>query len=88
MKKIWPYIATFFIGLSAGIMIGVKWLGEKTVFKGNVRIKQRGRGNIQKPDLDVNLPIQTKRGDRSQDRIARRNERRMKKDLTGLEKST
>ena len=27
MKKAWPYISTFLLGVIAGLIAGVKWLG-------------------------------------------------------------
>jgi len=84
MKKAWVYISMFLAGLSAGIVIAVKWLSDKTVYKGDFRIRQRGRGNRQMTELGLNLPIQTKRGDRKQSRIAKKNNRKLKKDLRKL----
>ena len=86
MKKIWSYIALFFIGLSAGIAVGVKWLGDKTVFKGSVRIKQRGKGNVQKPEIIAEIDEkQANTGVLSKWR-QRRIERKKKRALRRLEK--
>ena len=83
MKKIWSYISMFFIGLSAGIIVAVKWLNEKTVFKGQVRIKQRGKGNEQMTDIRPQTVVQSKRQakkqEKKQDKIIKRNKKRAKK---------
>jgi hypothetical protein len=88
MKKLWPYIATFFIGLSAGIVIAVKWLNERVVYKGTVRIKQRGKGNIQEPSIRAEITPETKREGKKQAKIIKRNERKSRRSLRRLEKST
>ena len=88
MKKAWGYIALFFAGVAAGIVVGVKIMGDQisiTVKK----IKQKrtsGESDISIPiNLDnANLGIQTKRGDRKQSRIEKRNDRKLKKDLRKL----
>jgi len=42
MKKIWGYIAVFFIGLSAGLLVAIKTAGDK--YSAIIRkIKQKGR---------------------------------------------
>ena len=85
----WGYIALVAIGIIIGIVLWEYVSKSETVFRGHIRIKQRGRGNIQKPGITTEIQPQTKRGDkkaaRQQARIVRRNERRKKKDLRKLE---
>ena len=88
MKKIWPYVSAFFIGLSAGIVVAVKWLNEKTVFKGSVRIKQRGKGNEQMTDIRPEIDAGTAKNERKQARIIKRNEKRTKKAAKRLNKNS
>lgn len=79
MKKIWSYISMFFIGLSTGIIIAVKYLNEKTVYKGNFKLKQRGRGNEQMMEVKPEINNQAKREAKKQAKIIKRNKKRTKK---------
>ncbi len=79
MKRIWGFIATLFIGFSAGLIFAVKWLvPEKVVFKGKIRLNQRGRGNTQLTDIRPEINANTKREDKKAERQAKRDERRSK----------
>jgi len=79
MKKIWSYIALFFMGLSAGIVIAAKWISGDE-YKAYIRkIRQRGRDNatstvVFKPTLGSGSIS------RREERIARREERKNKGD--------
>lgn len=88
MKKVWSYVALFFMGLSTGIVVSVKWLNEKTVFKGNVRIKQRGKGNEQMTDIHPEIDAGSKRDDKKQAKIIKRNAKKEKRAAKRLEKTT
>jgi len=88
MKKIWSYIALFFIGLSSGIVFAVKYLSDKTVFKGSVKIKQRGKGNDQMTDIHPEISAGSSKEDKKQARIIKRNERKAAKATKLLEKSS
>jgi hypothetical protein len=84
LKNKWTYIAVNLLGVIIGIIIGVKWLGDKTVYNGDLRIKQRGRGNIQKPEISLEITPKPRRVERLQAklekkkaRIARRLEKRL-----------
>ena len=67
MKKIWKWLALFFMGVSAGIAFGVKYLGDKTIYRGRVLFKQRGRGNKMSPTLT--LTVKNKKEDRRAKRV-------------------
>jgi len=73
----------FFIGLSSGIVFAVKYLNEKTVYKGNFKLKQRGKGNEQladiRPEINHESKRQAKKKTKKQDRIIKRNKKRTKK---------
>lgn len=86
MKKVWSYIALFFIGLSSGIVVAVKWLNEKTVYKGNFKFKQRGQGNQQQSDIIIETGEESAKFKRKQARIIKRNEKRAKKATKRLNK--
>ena len=60
---IWQYLVFFFVGLAAGMFLAVKTnMGVDTILRGQIKIKQRGRNNSQRPSFDTNLPDQDKRG--------------------------
>ena len=86
MKKIWSYIAMFFIGLSAGIVFAVKYLSEKVVV--NVK-KQRIKGNANRMNVDVPIngeTLKSAKSERKQDKIIKRNRKRAEKAVKRLQK--
>ena len=67
MKKIWSYLAVGFAFFSSGIIFAVKFLvSEKIVIKGKVKLKQRGKGNLQQTDIKPQIEANTKRDERKQ----------------------
>lgn len=57
----WKIAAIAMSFYSLGILTGV-WVDKDYLYKVTIgKIKQRGKGNNQDTNLDVNLPIQTKR---------------------------
>ena len=86
MKKIWSYIAMFFIGLSSGIVFAVKYLNEKTVYKGNFKLKQRGQGNTQNSDLTIDTAKKAAKDQRKLDRLKAKNDKRADKLRKKIEK--
>ena len=86
MKKIWSYIAAFFIGLSAGIVFAVKYLSEKTVFKGSVKLRQRGKGNTQLTDIRPEINAKSSKNEKKEARIIKRNQKRAEKATKRLNK--
>jgi hypothetical protein len=84
MRKAWVYIAFNLLGVILGLIIGVKWLGDKTVFKGDLRIKQRGRYNTQQPTVSLDIEAKPRRIERLQARAEKKKARiarRLKKKL-------
>ncbi len=79
MKKAWPYIVFNLLGVIIGLIIGVKWLGDKTVYNGDLRIKQRGRYNVQKPEISLEIEAKPRRIERIQARLERKQARLDKK---------
>lgn len=55
MSKIWQYLTALFAGIATGIFIGVKWLAEKTIYKGKVKIKQKGEGHTAEMDTYITV---------------------------------
>ena len=81
MKKIWAYIAMFFVGLSAGLMIAIKTAGD-TYSSSIKKIKQRGKKGASQvvefePTLNVNGETSSKLRQR---RALRREKRKIRKD--------
>lgn len=52
MKKIWSYIAMFALGLAAGIVAGVKLMGDQVTIEIRKIKTKKGEANV-----DVNLDI-------------------------------
>ncbi len=57
MKKIWIYISTFLLGLAAGIVVGVKIMGDQVTVKVQKIKNKRTSG-----DNSVIIPIQVEKG--------------------------
>jgi hypothetical protein len=72
------FIAIFLFGMLCGVILW-EYIGVNTVFRGNFKIKQRGKGNTQMTDLDTNLTPQTKRERKIISRLKRRQDKSMKK---------
>lgn len=85
MKKIWSYVAVFFIGISGGIVFAVKYLSDKTVYKGNFKFKQRGKGNVQESEINLETGEETAKSKRKQARIIAKNEKKAKRAAKRLE---
>ena len=79
MKKIWIYISVNLLGVIIGLIVSAKWLGEKTVYNGDLRIKQRGRGNIQKPEISLEIAPKQRKLERLQERAERIKQRQLDK---------
>ena len=86
MKKIWSYLAVGFAFFSAGIIFAVKYLADKTVYKGQFKMKQRGKGNTQNTDLTLETGSETKRDERKQAKIIAKNQKKAAKSVKRLEK--
>ena len=73
MKKIWSYLAVGFAFFSSGIIFAVKFLvSEKIVIKGKVKLKQRGKGNLQQTEIKPQISANTKQEQRKKKRDERR----------------
>ena len=87
MKKIWGYIALFFVGLSTGLLVAVKTAGDK--YSANIkRIRQKGKHGstpnmVFKPILSTSDPKQSKPITK---RKQRRIDKKKKKSLKKLDK--
>ena len=86
MKKIWSYLAVGFAFFSGGIIFAVKFLSDKTIYKGNFKFKQRGKGNEQNSEITVETGTQTKRDERKQTKIIAKNKKKAAKSAKRLQK--
>ncbi len=86
MKNIWSYIALFMTGLSAGIIVAVKWLnkaGTEIIIK-----KVKSKRNTGQSDINIPVNIDNAkmvRSDRRIDRLAKRIENKKRRSLRRLE---
>jgi len=74
MKKIWGFIATLFIGFSAGLIAMYKLMGEQI----EVNIKKVKNKRVGSSQVDIPITIRKPAGSRRMKRQARRNERMAK----------
>ena len=88
MKKIWSYIAVGFAFFSGGIIFAVKYLSDKTVYKGNFKFKQRGKGNVQESQINLEMGTETKREAKKQAKIIEKNRKKAAKAAKRLEKNS
>jgi len=66
----WLTLAALLLGISIGIILAIKMnLGVDNVFKGRVKIKQRGRDNEQAPNLKAEITPNTKPLSRRKQRL-------------------
>ena len=87
MKKFWSYIAVAFGTAFLTLAAAIKYLlPETTVYKGQFKMKQRGKGNTQNTDLTLETGSQTKRDERKQAKIIAKNEKKAAKSAKRLQK--
>ena len=80
MKSLWKFAAFILTGLIGGIILANKLsLGVDTVFKGSVKIKQKGRHNIQDNVIKPEIGQETRKSDRILSKLERQKERAQKK---------
>jgi len=77
MKTFWMILAFYALGMISGILLWEK-IDVKTIFKGTVKLRQRGRGNTQLTEIKPEIDAKTERVDKKQLRQDRRDERRAK----------
>lgn len=80
MKKIWGYVSAFLAGALAVAILAWKFVGDH--YKGHIKFRQSGRGNIQKPS--VSLKMDRKSGKNGQ--ISDRKQKRLEKKAARLQK--
>ena len=75
--KFWMGFALYLLGTISGIVLWEK-IDMKTVLKGKIMLKQRGRGNTQLTDIRPEINANTKRRDKKAARQEKREQRRSK----------
>jgi len=66
MKKIWSYIAMFALGLAAGIVAGVKLMGDQVEI--NIKRIKTKKGSS---DIDIPITVESRRVKRKRDKKTR-----------------
>jgi len=74
----WLYATLFLVGFLSGVFVWEK-IDVKTIFKGKLKIKQRGKGNVLDSDLELNLPSENERDGILKRIKSRRQERKEKR---------
>ena len=77
MKTFWMILAFYALGMISGILLWEK-IDVKTIFKGTVKLRQRGRGNTQLTEIKPQIDAKAEHVDKKHLRQDRRDERRSK----------
>ncbi|HDY89452.1 MAG TPA: hypothetical protein ENH82_15220 [bacterium] len=90
MNKLWSHIAVLFAGISAGIFVAVKWLQVDRVAVYVRKVKQKRTSGQTTTTIPINIDTpkmarKTKREDKKQARIIRRNQKKAEKAVNRLE---
>jgi hypothetical protein len=86
MKTFWMILSIYSLGIISGIVLWEK-IDFKTIYKGQFKMKQRGRGNLQNAEVTLKTPRETRKEVKKQGRIVKRNEKKKARDLKRLEKT-
>lgn len=78
MKAFWKLTTVFLAGVIAGVVLWEK-IGANTVFKGAVRIKQKGKGNVLDADIKPEIKAKTTKAQRILDRLENKKAKAQKK---------
>ncbi len=80
MKSFWKFATFILTGCIAGIILANKLnLGVDTVFKGTVKVKQKGKGNELTVPITVDTGQETRKSDRILSKLERQKARAQKK---------
>ena len=90
MKKLWSYLAVLFLGISAGLFAAVKWLQVDKVAVYVRKVKNKRTSGQTTTTIPINIETpkmarKTKREDRKQAKIIRRNQKKADKAIDRLE---
>lgn len=80
MKGFWKIFSLILSGIIIGIIASDKLaLGVENVFKGSVKIKQKGKGNVLDADIKPEIAEQSRKAARIVARLERQKEKALKK---------
>lgn len=80
MKSFWKAVAFILTGCIGGIILANKLsLGVDTVFRGSVKVKQKGKGNELTVPITVDTGEETRKSDRILSKLERQKARAQKK---------
>ena len=74
MKKIWGYVSAFLAGALAVAILAWKFVGDH--YKGRIKFRQSGRGNIQKPSVSLQMDKKQRKNGQISDRKRKRLEKK------------
>jgi len=74
MKKIWGYVSAFLAGALAVAILAWKFVGDH--YRGRIKFSQRGKGNIQKPSLSLQMDRKQRKNGQISDRKRKRLEKK------------
>ncbi len=86
MKTFWMIVSFYSFGVITGIFLWEK-IDFKTIYKGQIKLKQRGSGNTQNSQVTLKMDRKAKREAAKQARIVERNTKKAKKAADKLEKT-
>jgi len=86
MKTFWMIVSFYLLGVISGMFFWEK-IDFKTIYKGQIKLKQRGKGNTQNSQVTLKMDHKAKRDAAKQARIVDRNARKEKKAAGKLEKT-
>lgn len=80
MKSFWKFATFILAGAIGGLILADKlFMGAEAIYKGNFRFKQKGKGNVQTPTVNVTVPEKSRKSDRILEKLERQKARAQKK---------
>jgi hypothetical protein len=80
-------VSFYSFGVITGIFLWEK-IDFKTIYKGQIKMKQRGQGNTQNSDVTLKMDKEQRKEERKQARITEKNARKERKAAKKLEKNS
>ena len=80
MKKFWSFVSMVLGGIIIGLIAADKLsMGAESVFKGNFRFKQKGKGNVQDATVKPEIVQKSRKAERIVAKLERQKEKAEKK---------
>lgn len=84
MDKFWMILFFYALGVISGVILWEK-IDFKTIYKGNIRMKQRGQGNTQNSEVTLKTDRKQRKEAKKQAKIIKRNSKRADRAAKKLE---